>query len=259
MQDFHVHSTYSDGGFLERMVRAAENADLDGIGFADHCIVGDREEFERLRERYGFSFDLTYERRRRAIQRLREETPVTIYDAVEIDYAPECEAAIEDFCRDAAFDYTIGSVHEIDGLSVQEPSDLAPLTEDKREAFVDRYVENLVSLVESELFDVAAHVDLITRTPALRGRITDDHHRQVARALADSRTVPEINAGRVLRDGGAVHPSETFLEILSEHDVSVTVGTDSHRPDEIGPRAAFLTEFVEARGLEPVVPPALDR
>jgi len=70
--------------------------------------------------------------------------------------------------------------------------------------------------------------------------------------------VPEVNAGRALRDEAIVHPSSTFLDVLMEHDVSLTVGTDSHAPDEIGERAAFLEEFAGERGIDPTGPPSLD-
>ncbi|MXV61315.1 PHP domain-containing protein [Natronorubrum sp. JWXQ-INN-674] len=260
MHDYHAHTNYSDGGFLKGMVQAADAAGLEGIGLTDHCTVSSRDGPETVRSVYGFNLDLTYERRRRAIeaQRDREELSVEIYDGVEMDYDPRDEAAIREFLADADFDYTIGSVHAVDGLNVQVPSNFAGLSRVERDAIVDDYFENLVALIESELFDVAAHLDLIERTPALRGRASTDHYERVARALADSRTVPEINAGRAVADMAIVHPSETFFDILREYDVSVTVGSDSHEPGEIDARATFLEEYFETHGIEPVAPPGLN-
>ena len=260
MKDFHTHTTYSDGGFLQGMVEAAEAAGLEGIGLTDHCTVSSREKPATTRTIYGFNLDVTYERRRRAIEELRrrEDVSIEIYDGVEMDYDPRDETEIRDFLVEAGFDYTIGSVHAVDGLNVQVPSNFADLSEARRDELVDGYFENLVSLIESELFDVAAHIDLIERTPPLRGLATTDHYEPVARALADSRTVPEINAGRAISDMAIVHPSETFLDVLREYDVAVTVGSDSHRPSEIGDRAGFLEGYFERHGLESVEPPGLD-
>ncbi|WP_226481625.1 PHP domain-containing protein [Natrinema amylolyticum] len=259
MRDFHVHSNYSDGDFLRGMVRAAEAAGLEGVGFSDHCNVASRERPASMRSVYGFNLDLTYERRRRGIERLREDFDLEIYDAVEMDYDPRDEAAIGAFLAEADFDYAIGSVHDVDGNNVQVASHFAEMTDAERDAVVDGYFDRLVALVESELFDIAAHVDLLERTPPLRGRATAEHYRRVARAFTDSRTVPEINAGRALTDAEVVHPSAPFLTVLREHDVAVTVGTDSHHPDEIPDRAGFLAEFVAETGLEPVVPDGLER
>ncbi len=259
MHDFHLHSNYSDGRFLPWMVRAASEAGLDGVGVADHCNVSERASMRDVRAKLGFNLDRTYERRRHGIEQVRDEADIEVYDAVEMDYDPRDEDAIREFLGDADFDYGIGSVHGVDGMDVQNPSNFAEMTGAERDAVVDSYFENLVALAESELFDVAAHPDLIERVEPLRGRATEDHYRRAASAFADSRTVPEINAGRALRDEAVVHPTETFLAVLREHGVDVTVGTDSHAPDEIGDRAAFLEELLQERGIESVAPPSLDQ
>lgn len=255
MQDFHIHSNYSDGSFLNAMVRAAEKTNLAGVGFADHCNVSPREVMADTRALQGFNLDVTYERRRRAIRRLRENADIKIHDAVEVDYEPRDEARIRNFLDEGEFDYAIGSVHWIDDTNIQVESNFAGKTADELDDIVDRYFEKLVALVESELFDIAAHIDLVERTELLRGRATREHYCRTARALVDSRTIPEINAGRALTDARIVHPDSAFLDILREYNVSVTTGTDSHRPDEVDPRAEFLAELLAERDLEPVAPP----
>jgi histidinol-phosphatase (PHP family) len=64
--------------------------------------------------------------------------------------------------------------------------------------------------------------------------------------------VPEINAGRVLSEYGEFHPTPEFLEILLEHDVEFTLGTDSHEPDEIAARKERIETFVATHGIDPV-------
>ncbi|ESP87633.1 PHP domain-containing protein [Candidatus Halobonum tyrrellensis] len=254
LRDFHAHSNYSDGRFLDAMVAAAEDAGLDGVGFADHCNVSAREEAREYAARYGFNLDVTHERRRRAIRRVREDASVAVYDAVEMDYDPRDETEIRAFLADAEFDYSLGSVHAVDGANVQVAANFESMDDADRDAVVDRYFERLLALIRSDLFDVAAHVDLPERTPPLRGRATDEQYRRVARAFADSRTVPEVNAGRALTESGVVHPAPAFLDALREEGVPVTVGTDAHVPDELRERAAFLDDFLAERGLDPVEP-----
>ncbi|MFD1511791.1 PHP domain-containing protein [Halomarina rubra] len=252
MHDYHVHSNYSDGTFLWHMCAAAEEAELDGIGFADHCNVSARDPQRREKQLFGFNLDATYERRRAGIEHLRERYDFRIYDAVEMDYLPDEEERIAAFLDDAGFDYAVGSVHSVDDRNVQGAGQFRSMSDAERRAVADDYYDTLVSLVESELFDIAAHADLLERTEPLRGFATDDHYDRVARAFADSRTVPEINAGRVLRDYGELHPAPRFFEVLREHDVPFVLGSDSHDPDEIRPRGRRLQQFCDETGLEPV-------
>lgn len=252
MYDYHVHSNYSDGSFLWRMCRAAEEVGLDGLGFADHCNVSARAPQQREKHVFGFTLDSTYEQRRAGIDAIRDRFDLRVYDAVEMDYLPDEEERIAAFLDGAEFDYAIGSVHTVDDRNVQSSGLFRDLSDAERRDVVDDYYEALVALVESELFEVAAHPDLLERTATLRGFATDDHYERVAEAFAESRTVPEVNAGRVLREYGEFHPAPRFFEMLREYDVGFTLGTDSHVPEEIGDRADELTLLCEETGLEPV-------
>lgn len=250
--DYHLHSTYSDGYFIEFMAEAAADAGLSGIGIADHCVVSEDAGGDRHRREMGFNLDLTHERRRAGIESLRERVDVRLFDAVELDYEPRDEAAIASFLEEAAFDYAVGSVHDLEGVNVHARDYFADRSAAERRDLVDRYFEKLVALAESELFEIAAHPDLVERNPALRGLATADHYERAAAAFADSRTHPELNAGRVDREYGGLHPSPGFLDALAEHDVAVTVGTDSHEPDAVAPRVEALEAAVASRGLETV-------
>ncbi|QPV64707.1 PHP domain-containing protein [Halosimplex litoreum] len=241
--DYHAHTTYSDGSPLPEMCRAAEAAGLDAIGFTDHCIVVD-DEFGR-RERY----DLveTYERRREAIERVRARTALTVYDAAEVSYVEDAESETAAVLDAAAFDYTIGSVHFAGEYDYTTAAPYADASESDRRAAVERYYDAVVAAAESELFDVLGHLDLPERMEALRGHSRRSDYERVAAALADSATVPEINAGRVHRSLGRVHPDPAMLDAFREHDVAFVLGSDSHSPAEIERRVPALREVVEDR------------
>lgn len=250
--DYHVHTNYSDGRLIPEMVRAAERAGLEGIGFADHCHVTAAGETRRLGDALGFVLEDVYERRRQGIEWARERTDLRLFDAVEMDWDPDAVDDIEAFLAEADFEYALGSVHWARGKRIQRDVAYADATDAECQAVVDRYYDLVVDLVESELFEIAAHVDLVERTPSLRGYATEEHHKQLARALADSRTLPEVNAGRALRDYGEFHPAPPLLETLREHGVEFVVGSDSHRPNEVEDRTAAIEEHLAARDLEPV-------
>lgn len=246
--DHHVHSTYSDGSAMVEMIEAAREAGLDGLGFADHCNVSEEEPGTALER----DFDETYPERRAEIHELREVYDLRIFDAVELDYRPEDAERIEVFLAEADFDFAIGSVHHVELQEVAAPAPFADEPEHDRGVFVDRYYDLVVDLVESELFDVAAHVDLTERNAHLRGLATEERYREVAEAFAASRTVPELNAGRVFRGPREIHPNPAFLDVLQREGVPFVTGTDSHTPDEIGDRAEYLARVVRERDVETV-------
>ena len=252
--DYHTHSTYSDGSFLWAMVHAAEEAGLDGLGIADHCNVSTDPKQVGRKKAMGFNLDATYERRREGLEVLRErmDPDLRVFDAVELDYDPGEEPALRSFLDEAGFDYAVGSVHFLDGVNTHYGGYFARKSEAERRELVDRYFEKLVALIESELFEIAAHPDLIERTEPLRGLATEDHYHAVAEAFRSSRTVPEINAGRALDEYGEFHPAPGFLDTLVDHGVSFTVGTDSHEPDVIAPRLDAMANAFERQGIDPV-------
>ena len=235
------------------MVDAAANAGLDAIGFTDHCSVDRARREERLL--WNRNFDQTYERRREALAVAADRAPeVTVYDGVEMDYAPAAATAIESFLETAGFDYAIGSVHYVGGRHAFPFESFADDGDAARDAFVDAYYDAVVSLAESELFDVLGHVDLIEDHPALRGRTTDAHRRRVAAACAETGTIPEINAGRTGDRGefDDLHPAPPFVETFRDHGVRFVVGTDAHDPGDFTGRLDRLDRFLETTGIEPL-------
>ncbi|WP_265112462.1 PHP domain-containing protein [Halosolutus halophilus] len=254
--DFHVHSNYSDGQSLPEMVAAAERAGLDAVGITDHCNVSARSVPMQAKRELGFNLDLTYERRRDALDRLRAAADVSIYDGVELDYDPRDEPELETFVDEAGFDYTIGSVHELDGECIFDRSSFADCTEAERRTLVDDYYHKIVALLEFDAFDVLGHVDAIERTPELRGYAGTEHYERVADALVESSTVPEINAGTVTVEYGKYHPAPEFLEVLRDRDVQFVPGTDAHRPDEVLDRVPLLADRFAEVGLESTSPVA---
>lgn len=250
--DYHTHTNYSDGVPIWKMMRAAEDLELDAIGFADHCNVSERSEMVRHKNVSGFNLDTTWERREIALEQMRQEFDTRILSGVEIDFHPDDVAEICAFLERTGFDYVIGSVHFIEDVNIHVPPYFAEKSRSGRRAAVDRYFDMLIQMIESELVDIAAHMDVIERNPELRDIATEEHYHRVADALESSETVPEINAGRVLQAYGKTHPHPDFFEILRERDARFTRGSDAHTPEELKKRTAFLTDFFEEKGMEPV-------
>jgi histidinol-phosphatase (PHP family) len=246
--DFHTHTTYSDGSDLGEMIAAAEQAGLTALGLTDHCIVTD-DEFGR---RAKYDLVETYHQRREAIASARDATDLRLYDAAEVSYVEGTEPRIAAFLETADFAYTIGSVHFAGTYDYTSATQYATADASQRRAAVERYYDAVVALIESELFDVVGHLDLPERIPALRRHTTRTDYDRVARALSDSETVPEVNAGRVHQSLGRVHPDPGMLDLFGEYDTQFVLGSDSHTPSELSRRVPALRTVTERHGLSPV-------
>lgn len=242
--DLHTHTTFSDGYDMVAMVRAAADAGLEAIGLTDHALPYE-DPFGR-RDRYDFTE--TYGDRREAIADL--DADVAVLDGVEVNYDPAHESAIRSFLREADFDYVVGSVHYAGGYYAAHPEDLADADDAEKREAVEAYVDWQVRLIESELVDVLGHLDVTQRSPVLRGVMEESDYRRLAEALADSTTVPEINAGRLDRDYGTIHPHPDSLSLFADAGVSFVVGTDSHAPDQLRERVRLLDDVLADEGVK---------
>jgi histidinol-phosphatase (PHP family) len=228
------------------MIDAAETAGLDALGLTDHCIVTE----DNFGRRAMFDLVETYEQRRAVVDAAREDTRLTLYDAAEVSYVASETDAIREFLSTAGFAYTIGSVHFADQYDYTATGQYAEMDEETRRSAVERYYDAVVGLVDSELFDVLGHLDLPERLPPLRGVSTAEDYERVAAALADSRTVPEINAGRVTRSLNRVHPNPEMLASFHNHGVEFVLGTDSHTPAELTTRVPALEAAVDRSAVD---------
>ncbi|MFB6115797.1 MAG: PHP domain-containing protein, partial [Candidatus Nanohalobium sp.] len=170
--DLHTHTTYSDGSFMHMMASAAQQAGLKEIGFADHANVSKRKAMVQTKYNNGFNLDQTYERRIKAIKALRQKKDIKIYNAVEMDYDPRDEKQIKKFLSEKNFDYTLGSVHNLENTNVHIRDYFKNKTKKSREKLVQQYFEKLEKLIRSELFDIASHIDVFERNPQFQGFAT---------------------------------------------------------------------------------------
>jgi len=244
--DAHTHTTFSDGSELSSMIEAAETAGLDGLGLTDHCIVTD----DAFGRRAQYDLVETYDRRRSVIDRARGETDLTLYDAAELSYVASDADRIRAFLETAGFDYAIGSVHFAGEYNYTSDAPHVGGSDEARRAAVERYYDAVVDLVDSGLFDVLGHLDLPERLETLRGYSRPGDYDRVAAALADSETVPEINAGRVNRSLNRPHPDPSMLERFDDHGVAFVLGSDSHRPDELTERVPELRAVADDTAVE---------
>ncbi len=138
-----------------------------------------------------------------------------------------------------SYDVVLGSLHWADGRPTYAGDFFDGLGLDEGLAL---YFDHLARLAAEGEFDVLGHLDIIRRATALRfgiGELDLRRHearvRQVLRLLAGRGKGLEVNTSFVRKGIGGAGPS---LEVLrwfrQEGGQIVTLGSDAHRPEDVG-------------------------
>ena len=227
--DYHIHTKlcHHASGEMEAYVRNAAAEGLTEIGFTDHApaIEGfDPGHRMMLSEFPGYV---------KAIQELNEKyTTISIRLGIEADIYSGFESFLEELLREFPIDYVIGSVHFVDGLSVHVEDH--ELCRDEKRRFVHRYFDLVETGVCSGLIDVVGHLDLVKWTfPDMKDEILDAGC-NVLRAVRDEGVILEVNTSGWRKPPCEVYPSPGLLRAAYSLNIPVCIGSDAHRPEEVG-------------------------
>jgi histidinol-phosphatase (PHP family) len=223
--DYHMHSNFSDGRSApEEYVSPAIHAGLSEIGFSEHLtLFRDAEDCMNPVDISPY-FD--------HIEMLRERTKdIKIKIGLEVDYFAGKEDDIRSFLQPFPLDYIIGSVHYLG----EKPVDHG--TEFYKDKSIDKlfesYFNSVIVAVESGLFDIIGHCDLIRiygYTP-----VSDMEHlyRKLAKAMKHSNVAFELNTNGRNRPLADFYPDRRFLNVFREENVPVCVNSDAHMPSRV--------------------------
>lgn len=236
--DYHVHTSRcghacgEDREYIEEAIRKG----LREIGFSDHVprFYQPKSPDMIVTER-GMSFD-DLDRYVESVLSYRSEyKDIQIKMGLEVDYVPGWEKQIEDIGRQYPWDYLIGSVHFVPewnyGYILREkehpPAEIYP-----------RYFSLVAEAAASKLFDILGHIDLPKRAFfPLESSSMLELYQNLAESLGKNHAVVEINtyglrSSKINR--GEIYPNPVLLNLCHENEVRVTLGSDAHRPQDVG-------------------------
>ena len=233
--DYHCHSRFSDGAdTLEEMVQAALSQGMEALGFSEHSYA----EFDLAccmplgQEQVYLS----------SVRSLAEQYrgKIKLYAGIEQDfYAPPPRAA---------YDYVIGSVHDllIDGsyycVDWKEEflRQAAQALHGDMLSVAECYFRTVAQVVEKTHCQLIGHFDLVAK---LNGRYrlfdeTDPRYMAAWQAAAEqllATGVPfEVNTGAMSRGYRQVaYPAPPILRWLAERGARFVLSSDSHRADTL--------------------------
>jgi histidinol-phosphatase (PHP family) len=153
---------------------------------------------------------------------------------VEADYYPGHEAAIAQMLGDFEWDYIIGSVHEVNGFTVDmSAAAWAKLDPARREDIHRQYWENMRGLAQCGLFDVVAHIDLPKKFGFLPQSDLSALIDGALDAIADASLVVEINTAGWHKPCRDAYPTLNILRGCVARNIAVTLSADAHRSEHL--------------------------
>jgi histidinol-phosphatase (PHP family) len=232
MIDYHMHGNFCGHaeGELEEYVLEALGKGFVEIGLSAHLPkVVDPDPYHAMLEDRLPDYVALIEH-----LQMKYRGSIIIKVGIEADYFPGFEDRTERLLSIYPFDYVLGSLHFLGDWHFSSKAGRDRYDkEDPDEAF-PRYFELLGDMIRSELFDVLAHADALRRGAFEPGPDSTAEYKKLAGLLAKYGMAIEVNTAGLRRGAGSIYPDRLLLRECANEGVPVTLGSDAHRPSEVG-------------------------
>ncbi|GIN87367.1 histidinol-phosphatase [Heyndrickxia sporothermodurans] len=176
---------------------------------------------------------------------------VTLRLGIEADYFPDSDEELKDLLSCYEWDYVIGSVHYMYGWGFDNPDTQEKFHQYHLEELYHDFFQVIEKAIRSKIFHFVAHLDnLKVFNYRPDESLLLSHYEKIAKALVETNTATEINAGLFYRyPVKEMCPSPQFLDILIKEGVTFTTSSDSHFPDDIGSYVDENTKTLLKKGI----------
>lgn len=225
-------------GHIYEYVETAIERGFDEIGFAEHIpIPGLHDPDGRMLIE---EFPIYLQEIRDA---QKKYSGITIRLGIEADFIPRYLDFVAKFLSEYPFDFVIGSVHFIDDWDFSHPDFIEKYHTFGIDETYKAYYNLLAEAASTGLFDVIGHFD---QPKKFGHQPIADLTGEIENALSiihEKNLVLDVNTAGKRKPVGEIYPSEDILRRAHELGIPVILGSDAHRPEDVG------SHFSEAREL----------
>ena len=225
--DLHNHTTRCNHaiGSVEAYVEQAIAQKIDVFGFSDHAPMHYDEAYRmHFNEMDAYEHDILHVKE-------QYKNEISILLAYEVDFL---EGFIDERVLSRKVDYFIGSVHYLGKWGFDNPEFIGEYQHHNIDEIWQRYFDAIEALAKSNLFDIVGHIDLMKVFNFLPHKDVRLIANNAIKAIKKADMVVEINAAGLRKPAQEQYPSAPLLEMLAEHDIPITFGSDAHAPEQIG-------------------------
>jgi len=241
----HTHTTYSDGkAGIEEFVEEALKQGFHVLGFSEHSPLPFLNGFSISEDRLqGYVSDIDYYN--------TKYQQINLYKSLEFDFIPGISPGFAGIKNKYKLDYAIGGVHLvksevddqlwfIDGPLIETYDDgLEHLFGNNIKKAVGAYYNQLNLMIESQAFDIIAHIDKIKMHN--KNRYFTENEKwyrhlvgETLQLIKAKGIIVEINTrGKYKKRSGDFFPGFEIVKKLKTMKIPVTISSDAHQPGEI--------------------------
>jgi histidinol-phosphatase (PHP family) len=231
MFDYHIHTSLCKHayGSMEEYIHMALKNGIEEICFTDHIPLPHK--FDA-----GHRMDLSdIDTYLNDVEKCRQLFPeIKIFTGIEADYLEGYEEFLEGFLKQYSFDLVIMAIHFLKDW----PEEFWVFNYD----FPDKPIQDIYSDyfnamkkgIETGFYQVVGHFDLIKRAghPIMATNKTDVEN--IFQEILKRSMAIEINTSGLRKSINQTFPSMDIIELAVKRGVPVTLGSDAHKPDQVG-------------------------
>jgi histidinol-phosphatase (PHP family) len=231
--DYHNHTTLCNHaiGTLDEYIEKAIEQGIQEMGFADHNpMPNEFDKLHRMKEHQLPQYVAT-------VLKAKEQyaNRISIKLGLESDYLPGVESYLAKQFASHPFDYVLGSIHYLGDWNFDNPVFVHTWKDYDVDYIYQWYFDSVFKLVESGLFDILAHPDLIKKFGHRPVQLDIENlYNKICRGLKKQNMALEINTSGLRKEVQEIYPEKKLLEIAFANQIPITIGSDAHSPDQVG-------------------------
>ena len=231
MYDYHVHTrlcNHADGSMAAFIQRAIDSG-FKEICFLDHLtITGSATPMTMAVAEVPLYFQ--------SLQRLKRaySDRIDVKVGLEIEFHPRHTRLFRQIVEDFAFDAVGSSIHQVDGIDIVSQPIGRGSTNPDPATIRHRYLDYLEMMLTHDYFDFICHLDLLKKFGEDRTALIDERLADILQRTDRRQVTVEVNTSGYDHPAAEAYPSAQILELLHQAGIGITVGSDAHRPQEIG-------------------------
>jgi len=230
----HIRCGHADG-VIEDYIQAAIDKGFQVIGISDHTPYFAHEDDQPFPGIAMATSEFSNYVQEVIALKKKYEGKIDVLLGIESDFFPQHIETYKKALNSVPFDYVIGSVHQVSGVSIFNKNRWKGSTDAEKIATKELYYDLIAQSARTGLFQILGHID------AMKGYYPEfsdiPAHKKIdetLKVIADCNVAIEVNTSGSTKDAGGWYPSNDILARAYHFGVKISFGSDAHTPRRFG-------------------------